>query len=61
MMHLEVAPQMNVVSNYLQVNKAPDARTVLEELFVLLEDYAPVWYTEEHHKRALDALLERQG
>ena len=61
MMHLEVAPQMNVVSNYLQVRKAPDARTVLEELFVLLEDYAPVWYTEEHHKRAIDALLERQG
>jgi hypothetical protein len=22
------------------------------ELFDLLEAYAPVWYTEEHHKRA---------
>jgi hypothetical protein len=32
----------------------------LQELFVLLEDYAPVWYTEEHHNRALEA-LERSG
>jgi hypothetical protein len=27
------------------------------ELFELLEEYAPVWYTEEHHNRAL-AVLE---
>ena len=23
------------------------------ELFELLEEYAPIWYTEQHHKRAL--------
>ena len=26
------------------------------ELFQLLEDYAPVWYTEQHHARALAAI-----
>lgn len=26
------------------------------ELFKLLEQYAPVWYTEEHHNRAVAAL-----
>lgn len=34
----------------------PSVRTVLEELFELLEDYAPLWYTEEHHDRILAAL-----
>lgn len=29
---------------------------VFRELFNLLEEYAPVWYTEEHHKRAVAAL-----
>jgi hypothetical protein len=30
--------------------------TVLRELFDLLEDYSPVWYTEENHHRAVAAL-----
>jgi hypothetical protein len=25
------------------------------ESFELLEEYAPIWYTVQHHKRALDA------
>ena len=25
------------------------------ESFELLEEYAPIWYTEQHHERALDA------
>ena len=29
---------------------------VLRELFNLLEQYAPTWYTEEHHNRAMAAL-----
>jgi hypothetical protein len=33
---------------------------VLEELFTLLEDYAPAWYTEEHHNRAVAALVGRE-
>jgi hypothetical protein len=31
---------------------------VLRELFELLEDYAPGWYTEELHNRAAAALGE---
>ena len=38
---------------------APTAREVLEELFLLLEDYAPTWYSEEHHNRAIAALRRR--
>jgi hypothetical protein len=37
----------------------PTTREVLEELFQLLEDYAPTWYTEAHHNRAVAALLGR--
>ena len=29
---------------------------VLQELFTLLEEHAPVWYTEGHHNRAVAAL-----
>lgn len=36
-------------------------RIVLEELFELLEDYGPSWYTEEHHNRAIAALLSRES
>jgi hypothetical protein len=25
------------------------------ELFELLEEYAPIWYTKQHHQRALTA------
>ena len=32
------------------------AGEVLRELFNLLEQYAPTWYTEEHHNRAAAAL-----
>jgi hypothetical protein len=31
-------------------------KAALLELFELLEDYAPVWYSEEHHNRAVQAL-----
>jgi len=31
---------------------------VLRELFELLQDYAPIWYTEELHTRAAVALGE---
>jgi len=35
--------------------QSPSEAEVLLELFNLLEQYAPVWYTEEHHNRALAA------
>jgi len=31
-------------------------RDVFVELFNLLEQYAPAWYTQEHHRRATEAL-----
>ena len=41
-------------------SSVPTAREVLEELFLLLEDYAPTWYTEQHHNRAVAALMRRE-
>ena len=61
MMHFEVASNLNVAPRPMQPKKAPEAATVLEELFVLLEDYAPAWYTVEHHDRAIKALLKREN
>ena len=34
------------------------ASAALKMLFELLEDYAPMWYTEEHHNLAVKALAE---
>lgn len=36
-------------------------QSVLEELFALLEDYAPAWYTEEQHLRVLAALQQHNA
>ena len=30
------------------------------ELFELLKEYAPIWYTEQHHNRALTAWKVQQ-
>jgi hypothetical protein len=38
-------------SNELQLQRTL-LTEVLEELYLLLEDYAPAWYTEFHHERA---------
>lgn len=32
---------------------------VIQEMFTLLEDYAPAWYTEEHHNQVTAALQQR--
>ena len=37
----------------VQLARATDA---LAELYQLLEDYAPAWYSEHHHKKAESAL-----
>jgi hypothetical protein len=36
--------------------ESPSEAEVLLELFNLLEQYAPMWYAEEQHDRALAAL-----
>ena len=41
-----------------KISRGPNPATVLKELFELLEDYAPVWYTEETHHRAVAALAQ---
>ena len=38
--------------------KPASGNAVLRDLFELLEDYAPSWYTEELHNRAAAALGE---
>jgi len=43
----------DVEGKRLQSAKVGD---VFVELFSLLEQYAPAWYTEEHHQRAIEAL-----
>lgn len=44
--------------------KTPSERArlleVLSELYELLEDYSPTWYTEEHHRRIQSALHMRK-
>lgn len=37
-----------------------EVRETLVELFDLLEEYAPKWYTESHHARALAAIKALQ-
>ena len=56
----ELAYLMSAETKRRQGINDSNARVVLQELYLLLEDYAPVWYTEEHHKRALEALLDRE-
>jgi hypothetical protein len=59
--HFEIASSPSGdIQNLVPRKVAPTAREVLEELFQLLEDYAPTWYTEEHHNRAVAALLGRE-
>ncbi len=36
-----------------------NTKSILKDLFELLEEYAPTWYTKEHHDRAVAALLNR--
>jgi hypothetical protein len=56
----ELIPDVKLVSSKMLPRNTPRTESVLEELFVLLEDYAPTWYTKEHHDRAIAALLQRE-
>ena len=50
--NVAVEDSIKPINNAMPVNM----RLALQELFELLEDYAPSWYTEEHHNRAAAAL-----
>jgi hypothetical protein len=61
MKFLEVENLRTRIHNFnLSEQPAPaDTKTVLSELFELLEDYSPVWYKQEHRDRAIAALERR--
>ncbi len=46
------------VSPIMYTTEGSDPRSMLRELFELLQDYAPIWYTEELHNRTAAALGE---
>jgi hypothetical protein len=50
--------RMSSTGEHLQPSKE---REVLAELFKLLEDYSPAWYTEAHHDRLRALLLDKSG
>jgi hypothetical protein len=60
MMQTAVIPDLKVAPDAVKPTEASNARIVLEELFALLEDYAPVWYEQQHHDRAIAALLGKE-
>lgn len=47
----------NAESDPSDTQQPVSARAVLEEIFQLLEEYAPTWYTETHHDRIVAALI----
>jgi len=51
-------PEPSHLSHYEPEGELDRARLVeaLSKLQDLLEEYAPSWYTEEHHKKAMAAL-----
>jgi hypothetical protein len=60
MMQTVAIPDLNVAPDTITPTEALNIRIVFEELFTLLEDYAPVWYTQQHHDRAVAALLGKE-
>jgi hypothetical protein len=44
----------------MRVRPSCEAEELLSELYGLLEDYAPEWYTEKHHA-ALRTTLEKMN
>jgi hypothetical protein len=57
---MSASPLVARVPSYPVVGENPEIREVLEEVFILLEEFAPGWYTEEHRKRVIAALGSRK-
>jgi hypothetical protein len=57
-LNLEQAAPKAVRSNFKlkDISLSTNPRIVLKEIFELLEEYGPMWYTEELHDRAKAAL-----
>lgn len=45
---------------YRETVRSTDPRVVLNEVFGLLEDYGPAFYTEELHDKIVAALLPKE-
>lgn len=46
------------VSPIMYTPEMAEPHAILRELFELLQDYSPIWYTEELHNRTAAALGE---
>jgi hypothetical protein len=57
-MHIEESTRVDRFISPRKLSSATPEK-VLEELFNLLEEYGPTWYTEEHHNRVVAALCDR--
>jgi hypothetical protein len=55
---LNEANEIESGSNGRKERQSVDSKAVLAELFKMLEEYAPGWYTKDHHNRVLAVLLE---
>lgn len=55
-MNAKVLPMVKEINSEFYQAASPEPKVVLKELFELLEDYAPGWYTEDQHNRAVAAL-----
>jgi hypothetical protein len=51
---LEQSPEL--ISAESRPTNVSDPREVLERVFELLEEFGPVWYTEDLHDRVVEAL-----
>jgi hypothetical protein len=63
-MKLQISPQRNPAERSARDSEElllANPKDVFIELFELLEDYGPKWYTEEQHNRAVEALRVLQG
>jgi hypothetical protein len=49
-----------LVSAKSPVGELSSASEVLQDIFELLEEFGPVWYTEELHTRAVRALKAKE-
>ena len=56
----EFKPGQNGVRGYEEIQPV-NPKEVFAELFELLEEYGPTWYTEDCHRRAVAALRVLRG
>jgi hypothetical protein len=52
------APRRNIAVRDTEAAALHEVRNLMHELHTLLEDYAPAWYSEQHHSRTELALRQ---